>query len=182
MSITKLDCMELKDTRYSVYPYDGYNLEEILGKFYEGIKECNDLSFSLQEFNTWLISQGLEEEVLKLLNNKNKVDWDNVDIINQIKDKLKKINERFDDYATIEQLGNYATTTYVDNKYDMLFQSVSNGKELLASAITDKGVVTLATDSFEVMANNIRKITTAGEPTTPITISHINDMTVTSGI
>lgn len=58
MSITKLDCMELKDTRYSVYPYDGYNLEEILGKFYEAIKECNDLSFSLQEFNTWLISEG----------------------------------------------------------------------------------------------------------------------------
>ena len=58
MSITKLQCMELKDTRYSVYPYDGYNLEEILGKFYEAIKECNDLSFSLQEFNNKLISDG----------------------------------------------------------------------------------------------------------------------------
>lgn len=58
MSITKLDCMELKDTRYSVYPYDGYNLEEILGKFYEAIKECNDLSFSLQEFNNNLIADG----------------------------------------------------------------------------------------------------------------------------
>ena len=58
MSITKLDCMNLKDTRYSVYPYDGYNLEEILGKFYEVIKECNDLSFSLQEFNNNLIANG----------------------------------------------------------------------------------------------------------------------------
>ena len=58
MSITKLDCMELKDTRYSVYPYDGYNLEEILGKFYEAIKECNDLSFSLQEFNNNIITNG----------------------------------------------------------------------------------------------------------------------------
>ena len=67
MTITKLDCMELKDTRYSVYPYDGYNLEEILGKFYEAIKECNDLSFSLQEFNNWIISQGLTEEILKQL-------------------------------------------------------------------------------------------------------------------
>lgn len=75
MSITKLDCMELKDTRYSVYPYDGYNLEEILGKFYEAIKECNDLSFSLQEFNTWLIDEGLIEEVEKQLI---KVDWDNI--------------------------------------------------------------------------------------------------------
>lgn len=75
MSITKLDCMELVDTRYSVYPYDGYNLEEILGKFYEAIKESNDLSFSLQEFNNWLISEGLLEEVEKQLK---KVDWGNI--------------------------------------------------------------------------------------------------------
>ena len=75
MSITKLDCMSLKDTRYSVYPYDGYNLEEILGKFYEAIKECNDLSFSLQEFNTWLIDEGIKEEIGKQLIH---VDWDNI--------------------------------------------------------------------------------------------------------
>ena len=31
---------------------------------------------------------------------------------------------------------------------------------LLASAITDKGITTLATDTFEKMASNIRKITT----------------------
>ena len=40
-----------------------------------------------------------------------------------------------------------------------LFQSVSNGKELIASAITDKGVITSSTDTFEQMANNIRSIT-----------------------
>ena len=71
-------------------------------------------------------------------------------------------------------------------KYEELFQSVSNGKMLLASAITDKGVTTLATDTFEVMANNIRKITTgseggSGETTTPITIGNIDDITVKSG-
>ena len=39
-----------------------------------------------------------------------------------------------------------------------VFQSVSNGKKLLASAITDKGVTTDATDAFEIMVNNIREI------------------------
>ena len=39
-----------------------------------------------------------------------------------------------------------------------LFQFVSNGKTLIASAITDMGVATSNTDSFEVMANNIRSI------------------------
>ena len=36
--------------------------------------------------------------------------------------------------------------------------SVSNGKSAVASAITDKGVSTSATASFNTMANNIRKI------------------------
>ena len=39
-----------------------------------------------------------------------------------------------------------------------VFTNVSNGKSLLASAITDKGVSTLATDSFETMKNNILSI------------------------
>lgn len=43
-----------------------------------------------------------------------------------------------------------------------VFQSVSNGKELLASAITDKGVKTDATDTFDVMAENISNISSVG--------------------
>ncbi len=39
-----------------------------------------------------------------------------------------------------------------------VFQSVSNGKQLVASAITDKGVNTEATDTFEIMAENIKGI------------------------
>lgn len=48
--------------------------------------------------------------------------------------------------------------SYVDSKYNELFQSVSNGKTTVANAITDKGVVTSATDTFATMANNIRLI------------------------
>ena len=42
------------------------------------------------------------------------------------------------------------------------FQSVSNGKELIASAITDKGVATDATDTFLEMSDNIREIPSGG--------------------
>ena len=55
-----------------------------------------------------------------------------------------------------------AAKTYVDqeiektnNRIDELFQSVSNGKELLASALTDKGIPTLASESFEEIARKI---------------------------
>ena len=59
-------------------------------------------------------------------------------------------------------LTGYATETYVNQeieeinmRIEELFQSVSNGKELLASALTDKGIPTLATESFEEIARKI---------------------------
>ena len=55
-----------------------------------------------------------------------------------------------------------ATESYVNQELEKtntrieeLFQSVSNGKELLASALTDKGIPTLATESFEEIARKI---------------------------
>lgn len=45
-------------------------------------------------------------------------------------------------------------------RIDQCFQNVSNGKTLLASAITDMGVETDANDTWEVMVANIRSIET----------------------
>lgn len=42
-----------------------------------------------------------------------------------------------------------------NTRIEELFQSVSNGKELLASALTDKGIPTLASESFEEIARKI---------------------------
>lgn len=47
-----------------------------------------------------------------------------------------------------------------DSDIASLKSSVSNGKSAVASAITDKGVSTSATASFDTMAANIRKIET----------------------
>ena len=41
------------------------------------------------------------------------------------------------------------------------FQSVSDGKSLVAAAITDKGVTTAADASFSVMADNINNISSS---------------------
>lgn len=46
-----------------------------------------------------------------------------------------------------------------------LFTSVSEGKSLLAGAITDKGVSTSANDTFQQMANNVAAIETGGGST-----------------
>ena len=67
--------------------------------------------------------------------------------------------------TTIDQFeNNFATKTEVDD----LKTSVSNGKTLIADAITDKGVPTSATDTFQTMANNIRDIESGGSGGTEV--------------
>lgn len=51
-----------------------------------------------------------------------------------------------------------ATTAFVDAVRTELFQSVSDGKTVVAAAITDKGVLTAADATFQVMAGNISNI------------------------
>lgn len=50
------------------------------------------------------------------------------------------------------------TADDVQDAIDEVFTSVSNGKTLIADAITDKGVPTSASDSFSTMATNISNI------------------------
>lgn len=52
------------------------------------------------------------------------------------------------------------TATNVQSAIDELFTDVSEGKTLIATAVTDKGVETAATDSFSTMADKIGQITT----------------------
>lgn len=46
----------------------------------------------------------------------------------------------------------------LDGEMQEVFQSVSNGKALIASAVTDKGVPTASDAAFSTMADNISKI------------------------
>ena len=59
---------------------------------------------------------------------------------------------------------NYSLIVNANNEINNLKTSVSNGKSAVASAITDKGVSTSATASFNTMANNIRSITSISSP------------------
>ena len=79
----------------------------------------------------------------------------------------KYVNETYVDNAIenisasnipIQDTANNFTATNVEEALAELFQFVSNGKTLIASAITDMGIATSNTDSFEVMANNIKMI------------------------
>ena len=56
----------------------------------------------------------------------------------------------------------------IKGELDKVFQSVSDGKEKIASAITDKGVTTDKDATFDTMADNIKKIETDDTGITPV--------------
>ncbi len=80
-------------------------------------------------------------------------------------------------YATksIESTVSTHTTDIADLK-----SSVSNGKAAVASAITDKGVSTSATATFDTMASNIRAIQTGITPSGTLTITSSGTFDVTT--
>jgi len=72
----------------------------------------------------------------------------------------------------------------ISAKLNEVFQSVSNGKSLIASAITGKGITTDADATFETMANNIDLISGGGALNNVLTVTSNNTdkMTFTSKI
>ncbi len=83
----------------------------------------------------------------------------NTEIANQKAYTDQKTQAIVDDVnANFEDVGD--AIDQLNDNVENLFQSVSDGKEQIAEAITDKGVATSATDSYSTMASNIRKIET----------------------
>ena len=64
-------------------------------------------------------------------------------------------------HASLENVNITQPQSFID-LVTQVKKSVSDGKSKVASAITDKGVATEATDTFDVMAGNIGKIKSGG--------------------
>ena len=75
-------------------------------------------------------------------------------------------NLSYDNTRSINDVinNNYSMIVNANSEISNLKSSVSNGKSAVASAITDKGVSTSATASFNTMANNIRSIVSMSSP------------------
>ena len=91
----------------------------------------------------------------------NKKKWKTGDYVTQ-KDINNIENGIYEAHTDISNINNALGTVTLNTTdktlkgaINELFQSVSNGKELLASALTDKGIPTLASESFEEIARKI---------------------------
>lgn len=79
------------------------------------------------------------------------------------KNDIVVINESLSELATKNEVGDTSILLTEDksnlvNAVNELFTNVSNGKTLLADAITDKGIETSAEDTFDTMVANINKL------------------------
>lgn len=81
-------------------------------------------------------------------------------------------------HASLEDVNITQPKSFIDY-ITQVKKSVSDGKSKVASAITDKGVATEATDTFDVMAENIGKIQTGTSNTQvlPTTFIKANQLT-----
>lgn len=108
---------------------------------------------------------GLTSDQLVTLNKVPTIEQDVVNLKTTLGDKnglpssdtnvVSSIN-RINNSIGVEELSTTAKT--LKGAINEVFQDVDNGKTLIASAITDKGIATSNNDTFQVMADNISKI------------------------
>lgn len=93
----------------------------------------------------------------------------------QITYTAKEVEELLDKMNNMEQelvnSDNPVTSKAVLAKFEELKKAVSDGKKLVASAITEKGVSTATENTFTEMASNILAISTGGDNSFKIVIS-----------
>lgn len=99
--------------------------------------------------------------------NKKYVDTQIQDELSEPINRISTLEDRLDNLkATQVKLENENFTgKNVNDGMNELFISVSNGKKIIAAAITDKGVPTSGDDSFKQMRDNIMSIVTFNEGT-----------------
>lgn len=85
----------------------------------------------------------------------------------KLEEETGKVDSKIGDLSSLSTTNK---TSLVD-AVNETFQDVSNGKSLVASAITDKGIQTASDATFQTMATNISNIQTGITPTGTINIT-----------
>ena len=119
------------------------------------IKAYVDASIAAQDFSRFATKDDLNAAIVNAVN----------ECKNYVNTQITNIH--IENYVTTANLE--SVTSNLQGQIDQLFQSVSNGKTAIASAITDKGVSAEATDSFAVLAQKILAIPTGGLDTSDAT-------------
>ena len=132
------------------------------------IKNANgEVAFPITTISAVYMEDGttkLSEEVEELKNELDNVE-DSATKLSEEVEELKNELDNMEDGTTklseeVEGLKNELDNMeqQLQEEINEVFQCVSNAKKIIAEAITDKGVETSATDTFQTMTDNINKI------------------------
>lgn len=136
--IPSLETEGLKQSRYSIYDYDAYTLQELICLFYEHINQCIHISNFSLEFTKWLMDTGVEQEVKKKIEEMEK-DGTLASIINDV--LFEELNAKIDEKTGLVKIDNMPS---VNKKgiYSLVKNSEveSGGDDVLI--VDDKGVKT----------------------------------------
>lgn len=124
-------------------------------------KTKETITTMITEFNPYLDLSSYQTKTDQSLNTTNK---NVVGAINEVNSSVSRVDQNINSVTENVNRLNQTVSGVTQNingitqTVNDLKQSVGNGKQLIASAITDKGIDTSGTDSFEVMANKISQI------------------------
>lgn len=139
-----------------------------LNRMETGIKTNSTNQINLVEDDTSM--EGIDDTVHDTLETDDKRIIGGINEVNaKLKDIVKEIGKN-EDGSDIELP---TTDKTIKGAITELFQNVSNGKQLIATAITDKGVTTSSDSTFQTMATNIGNISGGSG-----TIINMSDKTV----
>lgn len=85
----------------------------------------------------------------------------------KLNEEINKVDTKMGDLSSLSTTSKDSLVSAINET----FTNVSNGKTLIASAITDKGISTSSDATFQTMATNISNIETGITPTGTISIS-----------
>lgn len=107
MSISKLNKLKSIDLNcnvFDVYNYDGLSMQELLCQFFTKINECIKSSNETTDLASWLVNEGLEEEVVKKLmlwlNDGTLENLINTNLFNSLHNKIENISSKIDTNAS----------------------------------------------------------------------------------
>ena len=132
MAINKLKPEDLNCNIFSCYDYDGLTIQELLCQFFHKINECIEVTDSTIKLAEWLVSEGLAEEVAKMLE-KWRLDGTlkqiiNVQIFNDLNTKVDTtkaaLEKRIDFDSKAYPQGNVIEDQYIRNYR----QEITHGK------------------------------------------------------
>ena len=121
--------------RYSVYPYNGYSIQEVLMQFYDSVKTCIDnvseYNKLVEHFVNWVTNEGLQNAVIGQLD-KWETDGTLQTIINEkiFKDLNTKIGDLKKEIDT-----NRSDISTVNNNVTVLANKVNSDKKELENLI-----------------------------------------------